>query len=350
MRRDYKNILQGICTIICVSGLAAADVDATDFDPKEYREPMYSERPRHLANEGGWYFYASGLTSYYNLGKDFDRAIGEIENLFAGKNIQLPLLSLETNFQMQSHERVERAPTFFIPTGNLAFGIIRGRHKFEMDTALAGVVPLNTINSNTTMQLTEYRVCTDAELDSCPMAKLGFVDQTTGTGHYSLKINMNENIWLISPSLSYSYEYRKLSYGTIAFGGAAGVVFLSARQQLTFSATRIDIKPSDSTPLQHYQSRTIEGIAQSTAVSDLGPIFRLFVEWKPLEVKGYQTLIRVGGSYGFVYLHRDVDGSGTVILGDTLAASFPTTSLGFSGKDTTRFEMAGAFIQIGLIL
>ena len=64
---------------------------------------------------------------------------------------------------------------------------------------------------------------------------------------------------------------------------------------------------------------------------------------------GFGTL-RIGASYGFVNLHRDVDGSGSVILGDTLTATFPTTSLGFTGKDTTRFEMFGFFIQAGILL
>jgi hypothetical protein len=313
-------------------------------------EPMITERQYHLFNEGNWYLHVSGSASYFNLGKDFSRAIGQIEGLFAGQSINLPLLTLNTNFSMQSAQRIQRAPTYFLPTGNIGVGFSRGRHSFETEFAFAGVVPLNTIDGDTTMKLTEGRTCSNAELDSCPMAKLGFVNQATGQGNYDLKININENIWLISPTFYYTYSFPKFKFGRLSLGGGGGVVFLSAKQQLTFSAKRNDIQPSASVASQPYQSRGIEGVAQSTAISDPGPIFRVFIGFQPPKFKNIQSTLRIGASYGFVNLHRDVDGSGSVVLGDTLTASFPTTSLGFSGKDTTRFEMFGVFIQAGILL
>lgn len=317
---------------------------------KDFVEPMASERKHHLLNEGEWYLHLSGTTSYFNLGQDFGRAIGQIESLFAGQNINLPLLTLNTSFSMQSSQRISRAPTYFIPTGNIGFGITRGNHSFESEFSFAGVVPLNTIAESSNMRLSEHRTCADAELDACPMAKLGFVDQATGQGAYDLKINVNENIWLISPVFYYNYNITKFRFGNLKLGGGGGVVFISAKQQLTFSARRNDTVLSGSTALQGYQTRVIEGIAQSTAISDPGPIIRLFVALEPPRFKTIQSVVRLGMSYGFVNLHRDVEGSGNVILGDTLSATFPTTSLGFQSKDTTRFEMFGVFLQAGILL
>lgn len=339
----------------CVADMAFAATippgkNQEEAEIKDIVEPMITERQYHLFNEGNWYLHVSGSTSYFNLGQDFTRAIGQIEGLFAGQSLQLPLLTMNTGFSMKSEQTIRRAPTYFIPTGNIALGFRRGKHSFEGEFAFAGVVPLNTIDGDTSMRLTEARICSSAELDQCPMAKLGFVDQSTGQGNYQLKIAMNENIWLLSPTLYYNYSLTKLRIGKLILGGGAGVVFLSARQQITFSARRSDIQPSASTALQGYQSRVIEGVAQSTAISDPGPIVRLYVALQPPPLKGVQSMFRIGVSYGFVNLRRDVEGSGSVILGDTLTASFPTTSLGFSGKDTTRFEMFGVFIQAGILL
>ena len=57
---------------------------------------------------------------------------------------------------------------------------------------------------------------------------------------------------------------------------------------------------------------------------------------------------RIGINYGFVGLGRSVDGTTSANMGNTLVASFPTSSLGFQDEENNKFELLGAFIQMGL--
>lgn len=358
MRRRF--IAMSCVVVVAINSVVALDKTTKSAEkmgipspgesaPENIVEPLPSEQQEHLLGRGKWYGYLSGRLNYFNLGKDFTRAISQIEGLFSGQNISMPLMTMNTSFSMQTSQKISRAPTYFIPTGTTGIGFIEGRHSFELEFSIAGAVPLNTIQTDTPMVLSEHRVCNNSELDSCPLAKLGFVNQSSGQGAYQVSVNLNENIWIISPAFGYNYDFSVRQNGKFSIGAACGAMLISARQQLTFSARRIDVVPSASAELQSYQSRVIDGIAQSTAVSSVGPLFRLFVGFNLPRWNEIQSFFRAGISYGFVYLNRSVDGSGTVNLGDTLQASFPTTNLGFNPVDPTKFEMLGGFLQFGIL-
>ena len=72
----------------------------------------------------------SSNVNYFNLGKDFARAITEIESLFHSRRVDLPLLSLSNSFSMKSDETIEREKTHFLPTANFGVGFIKSKHTF----------------------------------------------------------------------------------------------------------------------------------------------------------------------------------------------------------------------------
>lgn len=296
-----------------------------------------------------YYLKASGTLNYFNLGSEFLAVIRQIEDTFGGKKLKLNLLNFSPEFSLSMEKPVKRAPTFFLPTGGLAFGYFltpNKKHQLEFDFGLAGLVPLKTIDLDTTMTLREY--CDNSDMNNCPMAKLGFVNPTTLQGTYSFRMTMNEDVWILTPSVYYEYEYLQKPWGRLTVGGAFGAMILGTSQKIAFFSKRKDLSPIEA-PSDYFQDRILQGRAESNNTADIGPIIRLYGGFRPKKFKNIQTEFRIGLNYGFVYLHRDVDGTGTALLGDTLAASFPLSSLGFKSVEVNKFEMFGAFIQAGVV-
>lgn len=303
-----------------------------------------------------WYIKASTTVNYFNLGSDFQGVIKQIEGAFGGDNLNMKLLTINTDFQMSTATKVQRAPTNFLPTGNLSLGFYFGNHQLELEFGLAGLVPLKTVDVDTSMTLKETRAPAAGDPDcsttaNCPLAKYGFVDPTSRTGQYSFKMTMNEDVWILTPSISYDYIFLTRKWGRMSFGLGAGAMILSTSQQIAFKAVRTDpiaVTP----PLEPLGARVLQGSANSTNVTDIGPIFRAHLTFRPPPVTKFwntQLEVRIGGNYGFVYLNRDVDGTGQAIMGSTLYGSFPLTSLGFKSKEVNKFEMMGGFIQVGIV-
>lgn len=309
----------------------------------------FDKRRGKILNPVDWYFKASTVVSYFNLGTEFNGLIGQIEGMFSGNEINPDLLVFPTSFSMTTSQKVTRAKTHFIPTGNLGLGYTVGRHQFEMDFGLAGLVPLNTVNVTSDMTLRENKTCSQAELDACPLAKLGFVSQKTGKGSYDFSMVLNEEIWILTPSFYYDYIITTTPFGRFSAGGSMGLVMMSAAQKIRFKATRKDGGAKTGNISDDYSDRVLEGSAESVAMNDIGPIFRVYAGFKRNLTKSLKTEIRLGFNYGFVNLNRDVDGSAVAKMGKSLAASFPTSALGFKNQETNKFEMLGMFFQAGLV-
>lgn len=316
---------------------------------KEAPEKKKPEIPNTLDSDK-WYLKLSTNVNYYNLGSDFQSTIGQIEGVFGGDQIELPLLTFNPVFSMKTEAPVKRAPTYFLPTGNVGLGfIISADHQLEFDIGVAGMVPLKTIDVDTTMTLTESCNGTYA---GCDMARLGFVSLDNLQGRYDFQMTMNEDVWIITPNIYYDYIFMRKPWGRLSAGVNLGAVILATSQKIAFYAERTDVIDSSDIPSSgpgaNYNKRILQGAAESNNTADIGPVARLYIGFRPPKYV-VQTEIRLGGSYGFVDMNRDVDGSGRALLGDTLAASFPLTSLGFKQREVTRFEMAGVFLQAGIV-
>ncbi|MDW8306539.1 MAG: hypothetical protein RML34_05660 [Leptospiraceae bacterium] len=310
---------------------------------------VLSWRRSRVLKRGQYYLKASSTVNYFNLGPEFLAVIKQIEDTFGGKRLKLSLLNFNPEFSLSMAKPVRRAPTFFLPTGGLAIGYFLTsdkKHQLEFDFGLAGLVPLKTIDLKTEMTLTEY--CDNSNINNCPMAKLGFVNPQTLRGHYSFQMSMNEDVWILSPSVYYEYEYLQRNWGRLTAGLAVGAMILGTSQKIAFYSERTDLLPPES-PADYFQKRVLQGRAESNNTADVGPLFRLYTGYRPPKFKNLQTEFRLGINYGFVYLHRDVDGTGMALLGDTLAASFPLTALGFKSIEVNKFEMLGAFVQAGVV-
>lgn len=296
-----------------------------------------------------WFIKASTTVNYFNLGSDFQGVIKQIEGAFGGDTLGMNLFTIDGKIGMSTADKVQRAPTHFLPTGNLSLGFYFGSHQLELEFGLAGLVPLKTVDISTSMTLEDRS--TNCSGTSCKLASMGFVNPNSRTGQYSFQMTMNEDVWILTPSLSYDYIFLTRKWGRLSFGLAAGAMILSTSQQIAFKAVRTDLTQVEA-PLDYLKQRILQGTANSTNVTDIGPIFRLHMTFRPPPITKFwntQMEVRIGGNYGFVYLNRDVDGTGQAILGDTLAGAFPLTTLGFKSKETNKFEMMGGFIQVGIV-
>jgi hypothetical protein len=296
-----------------------------------------------------WYIKASTTVNYFNLGSEFQGVIKQIEGAFGGDTLNMKLLNINADIAMQTADKVQRAPTNFLPTGNLSLGFYFGKHQVELEFGLAGLVPLKTVDMNTTLTLEDKT--TGCSGTTCQLANLGFVNPSSRMGKYDFAMTMNEDVWILTPSIAYDYVFLTRKWGRMSLGAAAGAMILSTSQQIAFKAVRTDLSQVEA-PLDYLKTRVLQGTANSTNVTDIGPIFRLHVTYRPPPISKFwntQMEIRVGGNYGFVYLNRDVDGVGQAILGDTLAGTFPLTALGFKNQEKNKFEMMGGFIQVGIV-
>ncbi|HMY11446.1 MAG TPA: hypothetical protein PKC74_07470, partial [Turneriella sp.] len=80
-----------------------------------------------------WYIKASTTVNYFNLGSEFQGVIKQIEGAFGGDALNMKLLNVNADFSMSTGQKVQRAPTYFLPTGNLALGFYFGKHQVELE-------------------------------------------------------------------------------------------------------------------------------------------------------------------------------------------------------------------------
>ena len=363
-------VLINVCLITNIQNIFAVGVFDTDEDATSPREPSRPVEPKEPAGndrdartpgldqpvrlddvnfdysqrsqfvlKGKWYLKPSFYVNYYNLGSDIQKAFDQISGIFGGDPLRMQIATKTTTLNINASSEVGRAATNILPTGNFGGGYIMGKHRFEFDLGLAGLVPLNTADISTTATVREQ--CSGA-LSDCPLARLGFVDENTLAGEYSLKFVINERIWILTPTFHYDWLWRQESWGTVAFGGSLGAMFLTAIQNVEFQARRTD------GPTGSLDTRVLEGAASSTAVGDWGPQMRLFANYRR-NVKGFDIDIRVGVSYGWVTLDRNVDGIGQALIGDQIAASFPLSAIGIANREATKFELLGFYLQAGVM-
>jgi len=297
---------------------------------------------RTTLDSSNWYFKLSLTVSYINLGSEIKSELDRVEGAFSGSELGLSLLHLDTKMKLKTDESVSRAKTNFLPTGNIGFGYMYGNHRFEFNMGTAALVPLKTIDIHTQATMTETG---EKILDVPNMESLGFVGADK-TGRYQIDAVMNEKVWVLAPEFSYDYTFKKTSFGDLFAGSSFGVMIFSLRQQVSLKMERLDIEEG--------HSRIIESDVLSTVMNDFGPIGRLYIGIKRELFGGINTDFKIGINYGFATLHRDVDGTGTVNMDGNMYTSFPVTSLSvdnkkFKSKEINRLEMAGIFIQAGIL-
>lgn len=307
-----------------------AGLDSVNFN--------YNERTDFVL-KSNWYLKPSFYVNYYNLGPDIQRAFDQISGLFSGDKLPMKIATKTTVLQINAAKPVERAPTNVLPTGNFGGGIIFGKHRIEVDMGLAGVVPLNTADVDTTAIMSEQ--CSGALAD-CPLARLGFVDETTRKAEYNFKFVINERVWILAPTVTYDWTFKEESWGSLGVGGSLGVVILMAVQNVEFQAKRKDVSATG------LDSRILEGAATSTAMSDWGPQVRLFMSYRR-KIMGFENDFRLGLSYGWVALDRNVDGIGQAMIGNQMAASFPMSAIGIKNREDNKFELIGVYLQAGVL-
>ncbi len=292
-----------------------------------------------------WYFRFGASAGYYRMGPEIERALQQIEDFFSGKEVRMSALNFDTTMTMKSSNQVKRAETAVLPMTELGFGYGRKKSRIELTLGIAGMATLNTINEDSPMTIHEDAT---GDIDDRPMAKLGFVNEFTGIGHYRLQVVMNEEVWIVSPSLVYDYIYYSGSMGLLSVGTGVSLMILTVKQDLEFRAERTDVSGS---PLSE---RVLEGSLQSTAVNDMGPRVQLHLGYRKRITEMMEIDFRLGVSAGYVDVHRDVDGASTIFMGgDALPVSFPLSSVTVGGqpvksRETNRIELMGIFIQAGI--
>lgn len=309
--------------------------------PDEIIEPVW-EAPEGLTD---WYLRLGASAGYYRMGPEIESALGQIEDFFSGKQVRLSAVNFETTVSMTARENIERAETSVLPMSELGFGYGRGRSRLEFTLGIAGLVKLNTIDADTPMLIHEE---VRPDINDCPMAKLGFVDPATGNGLYRLRMVLNEEVWILSPALTYDYAWYAAPWGMMTLGASLSLVILTVKQEIQFRAERTDISGAP------YSERVLEGSVQSIAVNDMGPRLQVHAGYRWMTSGGYGLDVRFGASAGYVDIHRDVDGASTIFMGGgALPISFPLTSITvdgrpFKSRETNRIELMGLFIQAGI--
>lgn len=292
-----------------------------------------------------WYVRLGASAGYYRMGPEIESALGQIEDFFSGTQVRLSAVNFETTVTMTARDSIERAETSVLPMSELGFGYGRGRSRLEFTLGLAGMVKLNTIDADTPMVIHEE---VKPDINDCPMAKLGFVDPATGNGTYRLRMVLNEEVWILSPSVTYDYAWYSAPWGMMTLGASLSLVILTVKQEIRFRAERTDISGAP------YSERALEGAVQSTAVNDMGPRLQVHAGYRWMMSSGYGIDVRLGVSAGYVDIHRDVDGASTIYMGGgALPISFPLTSVTvdgrpFKSRETNRIELMGVFIQAGI--
>jgi hypothetical protein len=186
------------------------------------------------------------------------------------------------------------------------------------------------------------------DINDCPMAKLGFVDPVSGNGDYRLRMVLNEEVWILSPSFTYDYSFFQAPWGMMTVGTSLSLMILTLKQDIRFRAERNDISGAP------FSERMLEGRVQSTAVNDAGPRLQIYCGYRKNISDSCTLDLRMGASAGFVDVHRNVDGASTIYMGGTvMPISFPLSSITVDGKpfrtrETNRVLLTGIFIQAGI--
>ena len=206
------------------------DPDAPKADPYYQGQPPKPFEPDRNLKDTAWLTLSSNV-SYVLLGNEFENVISQIEGVFASEPVTMNLLNFSPTFKMQSAEKIEREPTHFLPTGNIGLLFRTDNFYWGLDLGFAGLVPLKTVDTSSQMLLTEQ--CNAADLNTCPLATMGFVNQSTLQGQYRLRLTLNEDIWLVTGLLNAEYILWEYAFNRGA-GVIGGGVFLSTNQRLQF--------------------------------------------------------------------------------------------------------------------
>ncbi len=343
-----------VISIIIAALLLPAALRADDESPARTMSTKLFEldlgktgdRPAgEIPREDEWYLRLGASAGYFRMGPEIERALGQIEDFFSGKQVRMNAVNFDATVTMTARDSVERAKTSVLPMSELGVGYGRGRGRLELSLGIAGMVKLNTINADTPMVIHEE---VKPDIDDCPMAKLGFVDPATGDGTYRLRMVMNEEVWIVTPSCTYDYTWLAARWGMMTAGASLSLVMLSVKQEIRFRADRVDVSGDP------YSERVMEGSVQSIAVNDMGPRLQLHLGFRRKMSDSYGLDVRIGASAGYVDVHRDVDGASTIYMGGSaLPISFPMTAVTVNGtpfrsRETNRIELMGVFIQAGI--
>ena len=292
-----------------------------------------------------YYFTFTTGFNYFGMGDGYSQPFTPMQNLFNES-----FTSNQANFDAQfsfAGDPIDIGKNKLNLFGALGMGyIFKKSHMVELELGYAGFLPTNNADVSQEITFTENKACPTATIYECPFARNQFVDQTTGTSKYNLLYVVNEDLYYVLPALSYEYQlpikakkYIKIP-GYLGVGTSVGLIFVSLKQQMQFSAVRSEF-PAGTTEL----NRAFEGSVTASTVSSRGLLFKFFLSYRYRIKNNFQTRLRMGMSFGSVELKRDIDGSMVVLADNKILSTIPASDLGFQNSTVSSMTAMGFFIH-----
>lgn len=288
-----------------------------------------------------WYLDVAIGTDILFWDADLKSAITQAENSFNGSEINVNHSDFKTSMYLVSAKKVKRAATPFMPGIHFRFGKAFGKHAIDLGLGVSGLLPTSSIEMQSSMLLEEYRICNPSNLTPCPLARLGYVEDSTAQKDYILTLTMNEVYTLIAPTVGYSYKTMQLLDGDLFARASVSFLAMSSKQRIDYLAY-----PQSTTTTTH----ALQGVLESTQTSDIGFKVAFSGLWNYYTLSDYQLWLELGITYGIVNMNRTVNGYGSIIYNDSIAASYSHSDNEIAWQSSDTFYLTGFFINAGVRL
>ena len=216
---------------------------------------------------------------------------------FPGKFYLLPVQAI----------RRQALPLLSGPKAGFTLGRL-GPWQLLVEMTVAFSLPQNTLFYQGAAELNEVRLCIPSNIEQCPLARWGFVEQSTGRAVYQLTATANEVYAGLVPALAMEFHSPLAKYhGELYAGVAVQYYQIYSRQDFSWQINRVDDNDNSYAIVARWYNRGVSGRGFS-----LRPYLRWQFTW-PVD-------LRLGLQIGYLWLNNQTQQSLTAIKNNEIYA------------------------------
>lgn len=248
----------------------------------------------------------------FYFGPKVENFISQLENTLNAGDIRLRDSDFNTTFYMTPEKRMGRqaAPIF---SGFMVELPFTQRNQMEFTFSFGGILnlPQNTLFYQGPAELNEVKLCTPSNIVECPLARWGFVQQSSGSEFYQLTATGNEFYWGIHLGTTLLWQKKLWDfYGSFFPALMVQYYQLYSRQDFSFQLNRMDSSQNSYALVASWENRGISGRGFS-----LKPLF-VYKPNLPFEA-------RFGFSLGYLWFNNQTQQSLKAIKNHEIYAQSP---------------------------
>lgn len=219
-----------------------------------------------------------------------------------------------------------------------------GGNTWGFFTAFGGMVPQTSAYYAGGYQITETKTCSGVDYANCPLAAVGFVSSTSGTGTYDMEIRTALRMYSLTAGMNWSRKMFSGFSGDFTFVGELGLNVQSFNAHTQFAATRCST--GGTAPCaQVSQSRVVQGELNTQSLYAFGPYLGMTLRYEQPRAFWYAEL---GFSSLFLVTRVQNTGYTNFVGGNTAAFSQTSATLAVDAEQSIFAVLPAVQLRVGM--